>query len=183
VEVASPDFDFEAVRDGFAAAFAANCMANIARATGGRLPPEGAVEPLTRAIAERGLAMPAADYIRHLQALHRESRAIARFFGQYDIWLVPTLAMLPRPAGYFDIDDTDVDRWLEKLLAFTPFAFLANITGQPAMSVPLGESRTGLPLGCHFTARYGEEGLLFQLAGQLERARPWFGRRPRMPGL
>lgn len=178
VTEALPAFDFDAVCNGFAAVFAANCMANIARATGGRLPPEGAVEPLSRAIAERGRAMPAADYIRHLQALQRESRAIARFFQQYDVWLTPTLAMLPRPTGYFDVNDTDVDRWLEKLLAFTPFAFLANITGQPAMSVPLGESRTGLPIGCHFTARYGEEGLLFQLAGQLERARPWFHRRP-----
>jgi Asp-tRNA(Asn)/Glu-tRNA(Gln) amidotransferase A subunit family amidase len=175
---ALPAFDLEAVRHGFAAAFAANCMASIARATGGRLPPEGAVEPLTRAIAERGLAMPAADYIRHLQALHRESRAIARFFQQYDIWLTPTLAMLPRPTGYFDVNETDVDRWLDRLLAFTPFAFLANITGQPAMSVPLGECRIGLPIGCHFTARYGEEGLLFQLAGQLERTRPWFHHRP-----
>lgn len=178
VSEASPAFDFEAARNGFAAVFAANCMASVARATGGRLPPEGVVEPLTRAIAERGLALPAADYIRHLQALHRESRAIAGFFQQYDVWLTPTLAMLPRPTGYFDINETDVDRWLERLLAFSPFAFLANVTGQPAMSVPLCESPGGLPIGCHFTARYGDEDLLFQLAGQLERARPWAMRRP-----
>lgn len=176
---ASPIFDFEAVRSGFSAVFAANCMASIARATGGRLPLEGAVEPLTRAIAERGLAMPAYDYIRHLQILQRESRVIARFFQQYDVWLTPTLAMLPQVTGYFDVNDTDVERWLERLLAFTPVAFLANVTGQPAMSVPLDESKSGLPIGSHFMARYGEEGLLFQLAGQLERAKPWFNRRPR----
>lgn len=176
---ASPAFDFEAMRNGFSAVFAANCMASLARATGGRLPPEGAVEPLTRAIAERGLAMPAPDYIRHLQIVQRESRLIAGFFRHYDVWLTPTLALPPQPTGYFDVNETDVDRWLERLLAFTPFAFLANITGQPAMSVPLSESAGGLPIGSHFMARCGEEGLLFQLAGQFERARPWFNRRPR----
>lgn len=176
---ATPTFDFEAVREGFSAVFAANCMASLARATGGRLPPEGAVEPLTRAIAESGFAMPAADYIRHLQTLQRESRAIAGFFQEYDVWLTPTLAMLPQPTGYFDVGETDIGRWLEKLLAFTPFAFLANITGQPAMSVPLAQSRGGLPIGSHFMARYGEEDLLFRLAAQLEHARPWFERRPR----
>lgn len=175
---AAPPFDFEAVKNGFAAVFQANCMANIARGTGGKLPRDGSIEPLTYAVAERGLAMPAADYIRHIQALQRESRRIARFFQQHDVWLTPTLATLPPPTGYFDVNSWDVERWLERLLAYTPFAFLSNITGQPAMSVPLGESRSGLPIGCHFTARYGEEGLLFQLAGQLERACPWFDRRP-----
>lgn len=178
VTEAAPAFDFEVAAKGFAAVFQANCMANIARGTGGKLPQDGSIEPLTRAVAERGLAMPAADYIRHLQALQRESRGIARFFEQHDVWLTPTLATLPPPTGYFDVNSWDVEHWLERLLAYTPFAFLSNITGQPAMSVPLGESRNGLPIGCHFAARYGEEGLLFQLAGQLERARPWFGRRP-----
>lgn len=178
VSEAAPVFDFEVVAKGFAAVFQANCMANIARGTGGKLPQDGSIEPLTRAVAERGLAMPAAEYIRHLQALHRESRRIAGFFQQYDVWLTPTLATLPPPTGYFDVNSDDVERWLERLLAYTPFAFLSNVTGQPAMSVPLGESRSGLPIGCHFAGRYGEEGLLFQLAGQLERARPWFDRRP-----
>ncbi len=175
---ATPEFDFEAVRSGFAAVFQANTMANIARATGGELPRDGSIEPLTRAIAERGRAMPAADYIRHLQTLQRESRRIAAFFERHDVWLTPTLATPPQATGYFDVNSEDVEGWLEKLLAFTPFAFLSNVTGQPAMSVPLAQGRNGLPTGCHFAARYGEEGLLFQLAGQLERARPWAHRRP-----
>src|SRR5690606_28873042 len=137
---AAPEFDFDTMRKGFEAVFAANCMANIARGTGGMLPQDDSLEPLTRAVAERGMAMPAADYIRHLQALHRESRRMAAFFQEYDVWLTPTLAMLPPPTGHFDINSSDVDNWLEKLLAFTPFTFLFNISGQPAMSVPLAQS-------------------------------------------
>lgn len=177
---AAPEFDVETVQRAFLAILQANTMANIARGTGGSLPPEGTVEPLTRAVAERGMAMSAADYIRHLQALHREGRRIASFFAEHEVWLTPTLATPPPPLGYFDTATTDVDGWFKKLFAFIPFTFLFNITGQPAMSVPLGQTRSGLPIGCHFAARYGEERLLFQIAGQLERAAPWVGRRPKL---
>lgn len=177
------DFDIEAVQEGFLAVFQANTMANVARATGGELPQEGLIEPLTRAIAERGLAMSAPEYIRNLQVLHRESRKIARFFTQYDIWLTPTLAQLPPKIGYFDTSASSVDEWQAKLFAFIPITFLFNVTGQPAMSIPLGQSKNNLPIGCHFAARYGEEELLFSLAGQLERAAPWENNRPPMKWL
>jgi amidase len=180
---AEPEFDVEAIQDGFLAVFQANTMANIARATGGVLPEEGLVEPLTRAIAERGLAMSAPEYIRNLQVLHRETRNIAQFFTQYDVWLTPTLATPPPPIGYFDTSSSDVEKWLEKLMGFIPYTYLSNVTGQPAMSVPLGQSKDGLPIGCHFTARYGEEELLFSLAGQLEQAAPWRDNKPAMQWL
>ena len=173
VEEGVPEFDAGATEQAFAAVFEAHTMANLARATGGGLPAEGQVEPLTRALAERGHAMPAADYIRNLQALHRESRRIARFFTRYDIWLTPTLAAPPPRIGQFDSSIADVDLWLAQLMAFLPYTYLCNITGQPAMSVPFAMSPEGLPIGCHFAARYGEEGVLFALAGQLERSRPW----------
>jgi Asp-tRNA(Asn)/Glu-tRNA(Gln) amidotransferase A subunit family amidase len=178
VEEATPEFDVAAVEAAFSAVFAANTMANVGRATGGALPPEGAIEPLTRAIAERGMAMPAADYIRHLQTMQRETRRIAHFFAKYDVWLTPTLATPPPPIGRFSSDIDDVDAWLAGLMGFIPFTYLFNVTGQPAMSMPLGMSADGLPIGCHFAARYGEEGTLFALAGQIERASPWSGRRP-----
>lgn len=174
---ASPEFDVGASRAGFLAVFAANTAANVGRITGGVLPAEGLVEPLTRAVAERGLAMPAAAYIRHLQTLHRESRRIARFFQDHDVWLTPTLATPPKPIGTLATDTSDMDGWMDRLLAFIPFTWLFNVTGQPAMSVPLGMSAEGLPIGCHFAARYGKEDLLFRLAAQLERARPWKNRR------
>ena len=173
VEEASPEYDVAVVEQSFAITFQANTMVNVGRATGGILPAEGEIEPLTRAIAERGLSMPAADYIRALQAMHREVRRIAGFFERYDVWLTPTLATPPPKIGVFDSDITDVNLWMQRLMAFIPFTYLCNITGQPAMSVPFGENGEGLPVGCHFAARYGEEGVLFALAGQIERAKPW----------
>jgi amidase len=178
VEEAAPDFDVEMMAQGFMAVFEANTMANVGRATGGKLPGDGLVEKLTRAVAERGCAMKAADYIRALQGLQRETRRIAQFFTRYDAWLTPTLATPPPPIGRFATDTSDAVDWFARLMTFIPFTWLFNVTGQPAMSLPLGRSRDGLPLGCHFAARYGEEGLLFALAGQIERARPWKTDRP-----
>ena len=178
VEEASPQFDATAVQSGFFKLFAAHTMANIARATGGALPERERVEPLTYALAERGRMLSAAEFIVNLHALHRQSRRIAQFFERYDLWLTPTLAQPPLPIGSFDIESSDVDRWFDALARFTPFTYLFNVTGQPAASVPLYWSDDKLPIGVQFAARYGDEATLFRIAGQLERARPWFGRRP-----
>ena len=178
IEEASPDYEAQALERGFVTIFAAHTMANIARGTGGPLPDRSLVEPLTYALAQRGRAIAAADFILALQGLHRQARRIAQFFERYDIWLTPTLALPPRPIGYFDIESGDVDAWVARLTGFVPFTYPFNITGQPAASVPLHWTPDGLPIGCQFAARYGDESLLFRLAGQLERARPWRDRRP-----
>lgn len=175
VEEASPQFDVHAAEQGFAHVFQANAMANVGRANGGELPPQHLIEPLTMAVARRGREISAPAYISSLQSLHREARRIARFHEEFDIWLTPTLATPPPPVGHFDSDITDVDLWLKRLMGFIPFTYIANVTGQPAMSIPLAMSGDGLPIGCHFTARYAEEELLFSLAGQIERAAPWSG--------
>lgn len=178
VEEASPEFDVSAVVHSFNTIFQANTTANIGRATGGKLPAEGQIEPMSRALAERGMDISAATYIASVHAMHRESRRIAAFFERYDAWLTPTLAYPPPRIGHFDTDLADVDQWLSRLLDFIPFTFLFNVTGQPAMSVPLGMSSDGLPVGVHFAGRYGDEATLFSLAGQIERAAPWRDRRP-----
>jgi Asp-tRNA(Asn)/Glu-tRNA(Gln) amidotransferase A subunit family amidase len=180
---ASPDYDAAALEAGFEMVFAANAMANIARVTGGAMPGPDLVEPLTYALAERGRAISAAQFILNLHGLHRQSRRIAGFFDTYDIWLTPTLAQTPRAITDFDIRSSDVDRWMRSLAAYLPFTYPFNVTGQPAASVPLYWDADGLPIGCQFAARYGREDLLLQLCAQLEQARPWFHRRPPISGM
>ena len=183
VQEASPEFDALALERGFQDVFAANTMANIARATGGGLCDPALVEPLTYALAERGRRLSAADHILNLHALHRQGRRIAAFFQRHDVWLTPTLAQTPRAVDHFDIRSGDEQRWMQQLGDYLPFTYPFNVTGQPAASVPLYWSAEGLPIGCQFAARYGEEGLLLRLCAQLEAARPWFHRRPPVSGL
>jgi len=183
VEEASPTFDAAALERGFMTVFGAHIMANISRATGGALPDRELVEPLTYAIAERARGLSAAEFIVTLHSLHREARRIAAFFERHDVWLTPTLAQPPLPIGHFDIESSDVDAWIARLAGFIPFTYPFNVTGQPAMSVPLSWNDAGLPIGCQFVGRYGDEATLFRLAAQLEQARPWFDRRPALAPL
>lgn len=180
VEEASPDYDAEAVENGFRMVFAVNTMANIARATGGSMPSPGSVEPLTAALAEEGRRFSASDYVLNLQMLHRQSRRIAGFHDRFDVWLTPTLAQTPRPIGWFDTASGDVAAWMARMVAYLPFTYPFNVTGQPAASVPLYWTHDQIPIGCQIAGRYGDEGLLFSLAAQLEEARPWAHRRPAM---
>ena len=175
---ASPSYDAHALEHGFMTVFGAHIMANIARATSGALPARELVEPLTYAIAERARGLGAADFITTLHGLHRESRKIAQFFEGHDLWLTPTLAQPPLPIGHFEIESGDVDRWIGRLAAFIPFTNPFNVSGQPAASVPLHWTADGIPIGCQFVGRYGDEATLFRIAAQLEIARPWFDRRP-----
>jgi len=178
VEEASPSFDAAALERGFMTVFGAHIMANIARATGGALPDRELVEPLTYAIGERARGLSAAEFIGTVHGLHRQARRIAGFFERHDVWLTPTLAQPPLPIGHFDIESDDVEAWIARLAGFIPFTYPFNVTGQPAASVPLSWNVAGLPIGCQFVARYGDEATLFRLAAQLEQARPWFDRRP-----
>ena len=97
-----------------------------------------------------------------------------------DVWLTPTLAEPPLPLGTFDSPPGDPLRGLVKAKAFVPFTPICNITGQPAMNVPLYWNDEGLPVGTHFVGRFGDEATLFRLAAQLEEALPWKDRWPEM---
>jgi amidase len=110
--------------------------------------------------------------------LQKVTRDIAHFFLDYDVWLTPTLAEPPVPLGIFDFPSGDPLQAFYRAAAFVPFTPIPNITGQPAMSVPLFWNADVLPVGTHFVGRFGDEATLFRLAAQLEKARPWGGRRP-----
>ncbi|MCP5199608.1 MAG: amidase [Gammaproteobacteria bacterium] len=134
-------------------------------------------EPFVWAFNERGRTVGAADYLLALQDVQCEVRALAAFYESHDLWLTTTLGQPPVPLGTL-VYAGDPFELRRRSARFSPFTYLANASGQPAVSLPLAWSADGLPIGLHFTARYGEEATLIRLAAQLEQARPWAERRP-----
>jgi Asp-tRNA(Asn)/Glu-tRNA(Gln) amidotransferase A subunit family amidase len=120
----------------------------------------------------------AADYARSMGVIHRTGRAVARFFTRHDILLTPTMCRPPVPLGVMDMMTDDLEPYNRAVLGAIAFTSLFNSSGNPAMSVPLGWSREGLPIGVQFAAPFGDEATLFRLGAQLEVAQPWAHLRP-----
>jgi amidase len=145
----------------------------------GREPQPGELEPVTVAYLDAGRQVSAADYLLAIEELQRFSRTVAAFLTGVDLWLTPTMSEPPAPLGEITATPSEPLRAIGRGARTVAYpAVVANITGNPAMSVPLGHNAADLPIGVHFLGRYGDEATLFQLAGQLERARPWAHRRP-----
>lgn len=180
VTEAAPDMEGERLTGLFTRLWAAGCASildGIANRSATPCNPSQ-VEPLTWALYQLGRQVSASDYLLAVRDCQAMSRTVARFFGEYDLWLTPTLAEPPVPLGTFD---SPADKPLEgfyRAFEFVPFTPICNMTGQPAMSVPLFWNADGIPVGVHFIARFGDEATLFRLAAQLEEARPWADRRP-----
>ena len=174
VQEAAPKLDGDQLADLFTVLWSADCAATL-QALGAK---KDQVEALTWALGKKGSQYRATQYVLVLQKLQRISRAIARFFCDYDVWLTPTLAEPPVPLGTFDSPEDDPMKGFQRAEEFVPFTPICNMTGQPAMSVPLYWNSAGLPVGTHFIGRFGDEATLFRLAAQLEKARPWAQRRP-----
>jgi len=174
---ASPAIDWDAVLRG-AAAGAIAVAAPLLMAP--RRPDPARMEAVSRQILREAEAFSALDLIAALDAHNRVSRAVGAFFTDYDLLVTPTLGQLPAPHGTLQYDDPGhtLASWLQSIFEYGPFTVVFNISGQPALSLPLGQSRGGLPIGVQFVAPYGREDLLFRLAVQLERAMPWAGRTP-----
>ncbi|OGK84835.1 MAG: hypothetical protein A2W08_16565 [Candidatus Rokubacteria bacterium RBG_16_73_20] len=180
VEEARPEVDAEALGQATRTIVGGNVRAQLearAAALGREVTPED-VEKATWTRAAEGRTASAADYARSVLVVHRTGRAVARFFTRYDILLTPTMCRPPYPLGVLDMMADDQTANLAALLASVGFTSLFNTAGNPAMSVPLAWSADRLPLGVQFAAAFGAEATLFRLAGQLEAARPWAGRRP-----
>jgi amidase len=145
----------------------------------GREPGAHELEPLTRAYWEIGKHVPAAAYLRSIEVLQRYARRVAAFFEGFDVFLTPTVSAPPVPLGEMVSTDDEPFRALQASGATVAYSgVIANLTGNPAMSVPLHWNDDGLPIGMHFLGRFGDEAGLLRLAGQLEEARPWVHRRP-----
>jgi amidase len=134
--------------------------------------------PLNRELAERARAASSADYVAAVFRLQAAARAIVAFWDLFDVVLTPTLALPPVPIGWQEQGAPGAIGQLERNTAFTPFTAVANLTGLPAVSLPLHWSGDGLPIGVQAIGPPAGEALLLRLAAQLEEARPWAARRP-----
>ena len=137
---------------------------------------EDKLRPLTRYLRARGRALSAADLVFAQAYLQLTVRAAWKTLGGYDVLLTPTLAAPPAPVGYFD--DVEPPENFERQKRFTPFTAVSNVTGQPAVSVPLHWTSDGLPIGVMLAGRMAAEATLISLSAQLEAARPWRDRHP-----
>ncbi len=199
VEEASPVFDRVATRSAFLTLFAALVATAIdgAELEIGRPTTRADFELDQRTLATIGNVLSASDLAHALGTQQRTIFALAGFMERYDVILSPTLAQPPARIGQLKASkrerlemkllgrlksrkllESKFDEIASKTMAYIGFPPLFNVTGQPAMSVPLHWSPEGLPIGVQFAGRYGDEATLVRLATQLEAARPWFTRRP-----
>jgi amidase len=140
----------------------------------GRGPRPDELEPLTRLYWERSKAVSGGELLMAQTTVNDFSRAVAAAMGSFDLWLSPTLSTLPPLLGAMAATEEDPTAAEQASAAFVAFPLItANLTGRPAMSVPLFRTGGGLPVGVHLLGQFGGEALLFRLAAQLEQARPW----------
>ncbi|HEY8479192.1 MAG TPA: amidase [Spirillospora sp.] len=137
---------------------------------------EDLLQPLTRWLRGLGEATTAPQLLQAHAALQNALRAAFPVMDQYDVILNPTLAQPPVPIGYFH--ELEPAENFERQAKFTPFTAVYNISGQPAVNVPLHMNDDGLPIGVMLAGRLGGEGTLISLSAQLEEARPWADRKP-----
>lgn len=162
------------------AANVANALTLRGKALGREAGPND-VEPLTLAAAKRGRETPSREYARALQVMHGFGRQVAAMFEKFDVLLSPVLANPPLPLGRCSMQNPDVDTYAKELADELPFTPIYNVSGCPAISLPLFWNKDKLPVGVQFGAGFGNEAVLLRLAAQLEQARPWMDRKP--PGI
>lgn len=201
VEEAEPAIDGIALARNYFTMYYGEIAADIAQMGEilGRKPAPEDVEGTTWLLNLLGKAFTAGEFVLSMRQWNVFARRMGSFHEKYDIYLTPTTACPPARIG--ELKPKPVEERIMKIvnslglgrlvrlsglaekiaiesLARTPFTQLANLTGQPAMSVPIHWTADGLPCGVQFIARVGDEASLFRLAGQLEQAQPWFDKRP-----
>ncbi len=182
VEEARFAIDWDALVEGLLTIVSCNTghALELRAAARGRAARPDDVEAVTWQFAERGKRLGGTAYPAALLAMHTVGRQVADTFMHHDVILSPTLAEPPLPLNTLDMMSDDLDAYNERTMQAIPFTGIYNVSGCPAMSVPLIWSGDGLPIGIQFGASFGREDTLIRLAGQLERARPWARRVPPM---
>jgi amidase len=142
----------------------------------GRSIEDDEVEPRNAAHRRTARKLDAVTYVGNRTRIGRWVRRIAAWWADHDLLITPTLGSPPPRLGWFTEEGPAIER--QRIRAYGPYTAPFNITGQPAMSVPLHWTPDGLPVGVHVVAPYGREDLLIRVASQLERAAPWADRLP-----
>ena len=198
---AAPEIDGEAYSLAFLTILAGYMRADIEEAAeaAGKKVSVNDFDVTTFGVGLFGTILKASDYVRAMRYLQKVSRQVGRFFEDYDVLLTPVLNQPPVKIG--ELAPSPSEQTMIKTIArlganwvldamgiikplaaqtyeFIPWTPVFNVTGQPAMSVPLHWNEAGLPIGMHFVGRWGDEASLFRLAGQLEKAKPWFDKAP-----
>lgn len=174
----APPVRFADVRELFLTVWAAGVSSAITSyaEVSGREPKQELFEEVTWWLYEEGRKISAARYLVTITRLQQVARRLASFSARYDVHL-STVTSEPAPSLGVLCSGPPVER-LDRALTFVAETPMANLTGQPAMSVPLYWLSDGTPVGAHFTGRFGDESCLLALAGDIERARPWAHRTP-----
>lgn len=185
VESAMPAIDWDHFMSamGSMAGIGMFAMIGAVSAMSGLAPGPDTLEATSFATYRYGSTVGIGDFLAFLPAVNIIARSVGAFFGDYDLLLTPTAQTPAPPIGFLvnkdDDLETDIVGWLrtmfERCSTFTP---VFNVTGLPAVSLPLGESSTGLPVGVQFVAPMCAEDRLFRVAGMLEQVMPWADRRP-----
>ena len=179
VEKCNPDIDSAAIVPTFLTLATVNTVTNLSsHPTIGHTAQEEDLERITWLTAKIGEKVRAADYVQATQTAHRLGRQMAAFHADWDVLLTPGLASPAVKLGWLDMMMDDFDEYWQRVFRFSPFTVWFNLTGQPGMMLPLGQSAGGLPLAVQLVAPYGDEATLFRLGAQLEAARPWISRKP-----
>jgi amidase len=202
VEEARPDISKEAA----AGAFLTISMVELAHGlrmaerARGHAARRGELENRTRFLRAIGERISAEQYVEATNEIYRVGRIMEDFLQRYDLLLTSTLTLPPVPIGHFKpsghekrllslLEILPLGSMLqnailtlsESVIAFIGNTLLFNMSGQPAASIPLFWNAAGIPIGIQLGARFGQDAMLFRIGGQLERARPWFNRRPPVP--
>ena len=176
---ADPPINNGEMQDIFRTLMASNAAQTIRlHPTKGRLPEPGEVENVVAATAKKGESVTGYDVFLAQGRMHQVGRRMAAYHDNYDVLLTPGLGHMPPKLGWLDMMMDDADLYWDRVAAFSPFTVWFNLTGQPAISLPVGTTDEGFPVSVQAVGRFADEATLFRLSAQLEVAMPWRDRKP-----